>query len=61
MIGQLVPARGGTWEVQYGRREGKADPYFVSEQNLGLVQHAWEGVEGLRVHDLQASGFVPQE
>ena len=54
-LGRLVPARGDTWEVQYGHAEGSYQPRFVQDALLGRVAAPWEGVERLRQRDLQES------
>jgi hypothetical protein len=55
-IGELVPAPGNVWEVHYGHLESRGiRSEFVVDQHLGRVRAAWEGVEKLRLRDLQES------
>lgn len=53
VFGMLVPSTGGSWEVQYGHFEGSVRPQFMVEEILGRVATAEEGVDQLRVRDLE--------
>jgi hypothetical protein len=52
VFGRLVPSTGGTWEVQYGHYQGSVRPQFAGEETLGRVATVEEGVDRLRVRDL---------
>ncbi|UKA56686.1 hypothetical protein LFT45_22685 (plasmid) [Arthrobacter sp. FW305-BF8] len=48
VMGRLVPS-GKAWKVEIGRREGRVGPYFIVEDELGVVSTPEEGVELLRI------------
>lgn len=55
-IGELVPLPGDVWDVHYGHLESAGiQPDFVVDEILGRVRAVWEGVEKLRLRDLQES------
>ncbi|WP_142059501.1 hypothetical protein [Pseudarthrobacter sp. B4EP4b] len=55
VVGRLVPASGGAWDVQFGDMSGTVRPEFVVSEELGRAQTEGEGVEMLRLRDLKTS------
>lgn len=52
VFGRLVPSTGDTWEVQYGHYQGSVRPQFMVEEPLGRAATVAEGIDRLRVRDL---------
>lgn len=53
VVVRLDPALGHTWDVEYGRVDGQVRPGFISAEQLGRVRTSAEGVDLLRLRDLQ--------